>query len=392
MSSFINSEFKFSTSHKITSDISKGALDKYLDGIERAIKMLGDWPIFLDTNILLGYYGMSQVGKENLISFIKAKKDRIYITKQIEQEFLSNRISAIKKDFFEPLTRIVTDFESLQNDVNRLFKKYKDEKKKILSNDYTALWDKFNSIESNVLNELMAPEYLEEMKEKIKLFNQSNRGIILKDVMLDLVSGFNITNDLDEHELSVIKSDYDKLLISYKQAKENIKWKVAFPGCGEKKDNPYGDFIIYHELLKHMKDKETSCVFLTNDVTKGDWLQNDKNPHIHYLENTYFFTRNVIFIVDGKQTLPTISFENIHQGPLEILNARYSATNSDKVFDVTFALRELIVDNKLTIKSSNDIAGDPEYGVLKELTINYRINDRDFTIIIPEGNTETIPQ
>lgn len=44
----------------LTADISNRALRKYADGFETARALEGTLPIILDTNILLGYYGMSQ--------------------------------------------------------------------------------------------------------------------------------------------------------------------------------------------------------------------------------------------------------------------------------------------------------------------------------------------
>lgn len=392
MDTLINEDFVFSPYIKLTAQISKCSLEKYLDGIEHAIKLEGDLPIFLDTNILLGYYGMSQNEKNKLIHFIQGYKDRIYLTRQIEQEYLNNRISVIRKDFFDPLSKVVSDFSSLQNEIEKKFQKYKEEKKKILSNDYPDLWTKFEEIESDVLKKIKNQTFKSEIDEKVKSSTQINKGIILKDEMLDQISTLKFTDALTEAELLFLKSEFDKLLITYKEARETSRWKLSFPGCAEKKENPYGDFIIYHEMLAFMKKNNTSCIFLTNDVTKGDWLQNDKSPHIHYLENSFLRTNNIIFIVDGEQTLPAISFENIHQGPLEILSAKYGPPQSDKQLDVTSILRELIVDNKLTIKSSNEIAGDPHYGVMKDLIINYRVGERDFDVSIPEGTTETIPQ
>lgn len=388
----INKDFGFTTTKSLTAKMSKLALDKYFADIEDVLKLNVDYPIFLDTSILLSYYGMSQVEKNKLTDFIIKTKAKIIITKQVEKEFLNNRVAAIKKDFFEPLTKVKTDYEELQNGIKNQFKKYKEEKKRILSNDYVALWDDLVKIEETVVNVLSDHGLIKKMKEGLEQFNQKNKGVLFKDEMLNIVSSIEVYDKLSDDEISFIKSEFDILLKTYEAAKESIKWKSSFPGCGEKKDYPYGDFIIYHEILKFMKENNSSCIFLTNDVTKGDWLQRDKNPYIHYIENTYLNTENVIFIVEGERSLPAISFENIHGGQLEILHATYGSNELDKQIDVTSILRSQILNNKLTITSSNDIAGDPQYGVLKELVIAYRIGKEEFKITIIEGATETIPE
>src|SRR5437762_1432209 len=106
----INRDFCFSPGDILTTKISAAALKKYAEGIEAAMKLEGALPIILDTNILLGYYGMSQQEKDKLRKFIQSYSPRIYITTQIEKEYLRNRVSVIRKDFFKPLTDIKTDF------------------------------------------------------------------------------------------------------------------------------------------------------------------------------------------------------------------------------------------------------------------------------------------
>lgn len=73
---------------------------------------------------------------------------------------------------------------------------------------------------------------------------------------------------------------------------------------------------------------------------------------------------------------------------LEITNAVYGS--SLKQIDVTQTLRRMVANNTLTIKASNDIAGDPDYGVAKALTINYRIGQKVKEIVINEGETQTL--
>jgi hypothetical protein len=97
-------------------------------------------------------------------------------------------------------------------------------------------------------------------------------------------------------------------------------------------------------------------------------------------------------MVHAEQTLPSISFENIHKSPLEIISAIYGSPQAEKQIDVTAIVKGLIVNNKLTIRASNDIAGDPDLGVLKNLTILYRIGERQVQATIIEGATHTIPE
>lgn len=101
----IDKDFFFDATAKLTVAISNSALRKYASNFDACSKLEGDLPILLDTNILLGYYGMSQTEKEKLIEFLDKLKDRIILTKQVEEEFLKNRLTVIKKDFFGPLNK-----------------------------------------------------------------------------------------------------------------------------------------------------------------------------------------------------------------------------------------------------------------------------------------------
>jgi hypothetical protein len=77
------------------------------------------------------------------------------------------------------------------------------------------------------------------------------------------------------------------------------------------------------------------------------------------------------------------------ESPLEILNATYKTTYNQ--IDITQLARQMISQNKLTIKASNELAGDPHPGAVKALIINYRIGQKTFESQVTEGETLSIP-
>lgn len=313
MKTTINSEFSFNPNSNLTTEISNRALRKYAEGFEAAKALEGTMPIILDTNILLGYYGMSQNEKQKLIKFISTYKERIYITKQVEQEYLRNRLPVIKKDFFGPLNKISDDFLTARNEICGKLQSFRESKKKILSQDYPILWEQLSQMDTEIKVILNDEKFYNEILNQVGTTTQNNKNIAYIDELLDLISTLKTTDTLEEVELIFLRELFDKLMENYNNAKENVKWKYAIPGCGDQKEDSTGDFIIFHEMLKFMKANSTSCVFLTNDVTKGDWLQFDKHPHNHYLEQSFLITDNIIFIIHAEQILPNISFENIHK-------------------------------------------------------------------------------
>ena len=74
---------------------------------------------------------------------------------------------------------------------------------------------------------------------------------------------------------------------------------------------------------------------------------------------------------------------------LVIVKAEYKTSN--KSYDVTEKLKKMVSKNQLTITAGNQLAGDPEYGVLKILEIQYRFGESSIEIMrIPENETKTI--
>lgn len=131
----------------------------------------------------------------------------------------------------------------------------------------------------------------------------------------------------------------------------------------------------------------------------------DDNNIIPYLFS--FFTSGLIILILFWLTITIIwtsSFENVidfinilipknvrikkvAKNKLVIINAQYGI--NDKYIDVTDKLNQMIIDNKLSILASNELAGDPIIGVPKELRIKYRFNDYEQKEEIAKEN-ETI--
>jgi len=73
----------------------------------------------------------------------------------------------------------------------------------------------------------------------------------------------------------------------------------------------------------------------------------------------------------------------------ELLNALYGT--DQKFIDVTEELKQKIKNNKLTIRASNDIDGDPHVGKKKKLTIDFISFGKVYRVEIPENEKRTLP-
>ncbi len=74
----------------------------------------------------------------------------------------------------------------------------------------------------------------------------------------------------------------------------------------------------------------------------------------------------------------------------EILNATYGS--DERNIAVEHILKQMIVNNMLTIRPSENLFDDPHPGTKKKLIINYRVNNEKKQITIPEGLSNTIPE
>jgi len=160
-------------------------------------------------------------------------------------------------------------------------------------------------------------ELLNKLKETAELKRKEYIDLIVKDQFLDLLSNCVLFEGLSNEELDIVKKDFDSLKKSI--SAENLetvfnKINSVFPGLADlknKPENPYGDYIIYHEMMKYMLNNKTSLVFLTFDNSKGDWMSKSKSPHLHYVQNMYSNTSNILYILDAERTLEGLLNVNI---------------------------------------------------------------------------------
>ncbi|MBX2828243.1 MAG: hypothetical protein KTR22_08775 [Flavobacteriaceae bacterium] len=308
----ISKDFIFNFKNDIGIDMSRKVLKKYHENFSNAFELNDNYSIFLDTNILLNYYGMSNDNKEKLETFLKKKSKKTFLTQQIEKEFQRNRENTIS-DYFNTLNEIKSNFESdLQIGVKNKFQRLLESK--IVEQDFPEIMSAIKGIYDELDTKLFSNDSLfEEVSKNVEKSIKDNENLLFIDPILDVFSNFQRTKDLSDEELNIVSEHYNYYLSDYKNAKESIKRRLTFPGCGEKKSSDKeGDFIIFHEIIKHMKENNSDAILLTRDVTKSDWLKQDRSPYIHYILKVYQLTGNLLYIFDATDLLKIISFENIY--------------------------------------------------------------------------------
>lgn len=302
---------------------SNEALTIYNENAEtEAYQLAGQSPIILDTNVLLGYYRMTESERVKFKIFLTKNQHRIYITHQIEEEFLRNRIGAIRGDInlFKKFSEI---HEKFKLEIKELLVKYSKEVENVFVNRFDEVKNKLLGVVTKIEKNLNDEHLIPDITQAFEKVSEDNKDIEISDSFLEICSEFQIIPALNH-------KDKESLILKYKEIKKSYNEKrgeqtkaeqnpelgnerthnYEFPGCKEKGFDSYGDYIIFHELLAFVNKEQQSCVFLTNDI-KGDWVyEKGLSPIPHYITNVYALTNQIIYIAHAKAVLDDIKFKD----------------------------------------------------------------------------------
>ncbi|OOQ60780.1 hypothetical protein BC343_22655 [Mucilaginibacter pedocola] len=316
-------------------------LKEYKSKIGEASKLVGNTPIFLDTSVILSIYEISFNAREKIKQFLTSHKKRIVLTRQVQFEFIKNREKVINTFQSDVTEQLPTNFKG--EVLNKLIGFNNSNKTKL--EDYPDIQEKLQKLEENIMS------LQTDIQDKVNDKKGSANSILLDDQFMDILAKTHLLESLDSSHLKLIKEDYGRLLPQYKSSADvyNIN---TFPGCAEKggKDDPTGDFIIFHEMMEYAKKHHTDVIFLTNDTAKGDWLRKDGKTHFHYVENFYLNTEQIIFILNAERLFGELfetSFESLIEQELDtdiILNkdSLLHFLNSYKPFNAV--MKELTIE------------------------------------------------
>lgn len=372
----IDNSFYFDINKEISISVTHAALKAYSDSLSLAENLETGFKIFLDTNVLLDYYKISFAERKELKEFFTKNKEQILITKQIEREFLKHRIDHINSyqtsvnEFSQTFANIKSTIDSLKGGEIKGFEHYLGSNK-ILQNDYEILWHELQQINNelkgkliNLFSECDVASKLEEKQKQIEEIKQNLEGkvdIERNDDILEVFSQFQVVNSLTDEEVKFLKTKFDEFQLKYNEVKGEQKenWKYTFPGCGEeKKTEPYGDFVILHEILKYMKENDCNVVFLTNDVTKNDWLRKTNKgllPYTHYITISHALTNKSFYIFQAKDKI-RVSYDKIY---VEAINNVSNEIVDEIIEETPIPIENTEIDNQA---QSVDIKASEQQG------------------------------
>lgn len=347
--------------------------------------------IFLDTNILLETYFLSKLEKDSIVNFIKTNKDRIVIASQVDREYQTHRLKFIS-GYNKNLENLCSETKSIFDSCLKSINGDAIDRIKVLAGNRVLKYDflKYSQSLNNILDSIHS--YQEKLKsEREKLVNSMREfqddisksllsnttdvaSMYIEDELLHAISQCKILPSLSEQELKFVKQIYDECLTIYEKRNNDItdRYQYAFPGCGDKKKKAdenrikESDMIIYHEMLKYMKQSDKNIVFLTFDLKKGDWVpgRGYNDVFLHYIENQYIQTGHVIYIKSGDE-LPLMfakDFEPIDEDS-DSDEPSFTLEGSMNLFDESFPSEseDEYCDNDGNLKLKFSFCNDERY-------------------------------
>lgn len=341
------------------------AIEHYYKNFKDSVDLKNNIPIFLDTNILLRFYSISFKQRELLTKFFNDNIKNLYISGQVQKEFIKNREEVIQKYFHSALESMS---ENLKSDVIDKTNQYKNNHKEVLKD--------FDYIEKAINSQLKSFDKItEKLKKDIDALRIKNKELTFTDDFLNLINQFDQTYRIDSNESEFLKKEFNELCknIDKSKLKNDLakKTNFAIPGIAdilEKPDNPFGDYFIYHELIKCSLDKNTDILFLTYDTTKGDWIKTNKEPHNHYILRTFQITNKSIYIIDAERF-----FEKQLKTNFESL---INNDSNNSIFDFQEIILDYITLEKIIRAIAEFICIDKSE-ILPLNQIMYQLIDRD---------------
>lgn len=288
-----------------------------------------DIPIFLDANVLLDLYRISLPERESFRKFLLRQKTRVFITGQVQEEYLRHRLQQIN-NFTKKVNSLFNNFRHFQDKVLKLpqnaldsiseFKRLNSLTGDIGAKVFDEVWQ---LLQGEVINNYMASiqEAMENGSSELQAYIEECKNKThyeYEDPFLEAIADVNIQPDLSGDEKGFLKDRYNQLLEMYNQHKEDseeVSYHI-FPGCGDRSKlkegkDPCGDFLIYHELLRYVKESDKDILFVTNDVTKSDWVKaTTREMYPHYIVNIHSQTKRMIYVLSANDFMP-MSFESI---------------------------------------------------------------------------------
>nr|WP_315492905.1 PIN domain-containing protein [uncultured Pseudomonas sp.] len=213
-------------------------------------KLWDECIFILDANVLLSLYRYSDSTRSDLLSVFNSLSARLWIPHQVAHEYLTNRLNVIGeqvKTYDETIKKTDTLKKALENVNQHPF--VKPETLTTCRNTFTALTDEL--AENRLIHEKrISSDEIKDRLEKL-LENRVGEEYSREQIEAALIDG---------------KSRYDeKIPPGYGDAKKGGDSSLFVERC-----RPYGDYIVWLQIIDKANVAKKSVIFVTGDV-KEDW-------------------------------------------------------------------------------------------------------------------------
>lgn len=204
----------------------------------------------LDANVLLSLYRYSDSTRSELLKVFEAIAERLWIPHQVAHEYLTNRLVVISEQ-----TKFYDDA------IKRI-----DGLKKLLENSNQH---PFVTPETLEKSSVIFGNLTEELTENRRIHDKRITQDEIKDKLQEIISnnvGEGYQKDKVEEIILSGKARYDERIPpGFGDAKKGGESVLFVDRC-----KPYGDYVVWLQMLDHAKKLDRPMIFITGDV-KEDW-------------------------------------------------------------------------------------------------------------------------
>ncbi|MBD8098782.1 DUF4935 domain-containing protein [Pseudomonas fluorescens] len=280
-----------------------------------------------DTNVLLNLYRYQTNTREELLAVLGELSDRIWLPYHVALEFQRNRLHVIadqSKRFFEIQDVIEKSKSNLSNDIDKL----QLHKRHALINP-DSLISGFKELTDNFLDDLRK---LQESQQKLTSIDPLKQKI---EDLFDGKIGASFNNQKEIDELFKTAENRYKLKIppGYEDSKKDKYSVDEFAHQGLIYKRKYGDYLVWNQILDHIKNSEIKKIIFITDDGKEDWwkkieLQGPKTigPRPELVEEAYKF---------GAETFLMYKPENFLKFAQDFLRADISEETITEVREIS---------------------------------------------------------
>jgi len=206
----------------------------------------------LDTNVLLDLYRYHENTRKALLRSLKDFNGRIWICGQVAEEFFRNRKQVIvtSGSGYNDAERCIADIQkTCETSILKL------KNNRIMPDEFS---DRLNKAIDGVLSD--SRQRIEDSRNEHP--NYLEEDPILDDIC-DLFAG-EVGSTFEVNELS----------IALKEAKRRQDNNIppGYKDSSKEGDKPYGDYLMWRQMLDYAKEKNVKMVFVTSEQ-KEDWWE-----------------------------------------------------------------------------------------------------------------------